>query len=334
MKKVFGYLGLIIALAVLLLVRQKQHLQVSKPLVESRMLMDTIITIRAYPINSYEAVNAGFGAFVDVEKNASFYQSESQLASLNRFRKVMPDETFLQIIEAAKKYHRLSEGYFDPSFAVLQLAYGFYGDAGKLPAASEIEKLLSDNCGFDRMLTFDDQGLAILATGSLVDFGGIAGGIAIEKAAAIMRAAGCSAFLIDDAGDIWFEGKKPDGSPWKIAVRDPRDNGVLAMIESHEPLAVSTSGDYERFVVIDGKKYGHIMCPKTGRPVEFYSSVTVIASNPVAADALSTAVFAMPPDFAQEWCKQNTVPALFLTADGKIMLTPGADKYFSRIKPQ
>jgi thiamine biosynthesis lipoprotein len=129
-------------------------------------------------------------------------------------------------------------------------------------------------------------------------------------------------------------GQKPDKTAWRIAVRDPRDNGSLAFIESRSPLAISTSGDYERFITVDGVRYGHIMNPRSGRPVDYYSSVTIIASEPVAADALSTAVFAMPPDIAFSWVEERNLPALFLTSTGTIHLSTAGRQFFSQVKTQ
>jgi thiamine biosynthesis lipoprotein len=237
------------------------------------------------------------------------------------------------LLELSVDYFKRSGGYFDPSFARLQQAYGFYSDAGRLPGEEEVTRLLHDNCGLDRVFRREDNDFT-LASGSLLDLGGIAGGYAIEKAAHVLRTANCTGFLIDDAGDIWFEGKKPDNSPWRIAVRDPRDNGTLALIESKNPLAISTSGDYERFIIVEGNRYGHIMNPYTGRPVDYYSSVTIIASEPVAADALSTAVFAMPPEIAFKWVEERNLAALFLTSTGTIHLSSAGRNYFSQVKLQ
>jgi len=299
---------------------------------ESRMLMDTIISIRAYPAASSPAVARAFEVFAAVEEMASFHRDSSELSALNRAMSLQPSASFTSLINQAFQYYSLSEGYFDPSFAAVQKAWGFYGGVGRLPPADELEQILAENTGLERILTRHADGSLALASGSLIDFGGLAGGHAIELAAEVLRKSGCTAFLIDDAGDIWFEGTKPDGSKWRVAVRDPRDNGVLAMIESATPLAVSTSGDYERFVTIDGQNYGHIMNPHTGRPVEYYSSVTVVTDSPVAADALSTALFAMPPEKASQFCRQHGIAALFLDKTGNITVTDAGRQFFQQVK--
>ena len=301
------------------------------PYSESRMLMDTIITIKAYPAESEQAVAAAFAAFEEIENLASFHRSETEVFKLNHTGRLPLNTPLVPLLDICRHYYHFSDGYFDPSFAILQKAYGFYSQEGRLPEDAEITYLLGHSCGFDRVLTVDADNI-FLASGSLIDLGGIAGGVAIEKAAKILKNAGCTGFLIDDDGDIWFEGTKPDASLWRIAVRDPRDNGALAIVESQQSLAISTSGDYERFVTVNGKRYGHIMNPLTGRPVDYYSSVTVVASSAIAADALSTSIFAMPAEKAFVWVEKNSVPALFLTSGGEVHVSLSGQQYFKEVK--
>ncbi len=320
-----------VVVAVVLLYRPQAPSQA--PLFESRLLMDTIITIRAYPPITIEQIDAAFAEFARVESKASFHLDSSELSALNRTGRLASTSSLTPLLQAAVDYFAQTDGYFDASFASLQKAYGFYSGEGRLPAEAELTGLLRDRCGLTKVLRQSAEGFE-LASGSLLDLGGIAGGYAIEKAARVLREAGCGGFLIDDAGDIWFEGSKPDGNPWRIAVRDPRDNGTLALVESRAPLAISTSGDYERYITVGGKRYGHIMNPHSGRPVDYYSSVTIVASEPVAADALSTAVFAMPPEMAFKWVEDRNLAALFLTSTGTIHLSSAGRSFFSQVKTQ
>ncbi len=298
---------------------------------ESRMLMDTIISIRAWPETSRAAVDRAFNEFVLVEKFASFHLPDSELSRLNTTGRLEVSASLSELLDYGNAYYEKTLRYFDPSFAILQKAWGFYSGAGRIPEDAELAALLASHCGLTKVLHREGDRW-LLASGSLLDLGGIAGGYAIGRAKNVLRQAGCTAFLIDDAGDIWFEGSKPDGSPWRIAVRDPRDNGALAYVESFSPLAVSTSGDYERFVTVDGKNYGHIMNPLSGRPVDYYSSVTVIASDAITADALSTALFAMPPEQAFVWADEQNTPALFLTASGVLHVSAAGKDAFSQVR--
>lgn len=303
-----------------------------KPVSEMRILMDTIITIKVYqePKIAKISIDKGFAAFSEVEQITSFHLKGSGLSELNLTGKVSPDPVLASIIFLTNDLHEKTLGYFDPTFARLQKAYGFYDEVGRLPGGTELKDLLTHTGWKANVKT--DSGEIYLASGSLIDLGGIAGGYAIELAAKEMRAQGCRAFLIDDAGDIWFEGKKPDNSPWRISVRDPRDNSSLAIFESFESVAISTSGNYERFVTVNGKNYGHIMDPLTGMPADYYQSVTVIASSPVEADVFSTAIYAMPPEMGLKWAEENSIPALCLTTDNQIRISRAGERWFRLLK--
>lgn len=301
------------------------------PYRESRLLMDTLITIQVYHHEPSKISQAGFRQFELVEKNASFHLSDSELSRLNAGELLPHNSSMSVILNFAVEYFKLTEGYFDPTFAIIQMAYGFYNNKPRLPSDNEIKYMLENLCGLQKVFFIDDKGFK-LASGSLIDLGGLAGGYAIEKAADAMREAGCNTFLIDDAGDIWFEGLKPDNKPWRIAVRDPRDNSNLAYIESFGSLAISTSGDYERFIEIKDKKYGHIMNPHTGRPVDYYSSLTIIASEPIIADVFSTAIFAMPPEKALDFVETRNIAALFLTKKGEVVISTAGKIYFTGLE--
>ncbi len=306
---------------------------------DTRFLMNTAYTIKVYGIKGYLGMQAAFKKIDEIEKQTSFYKESSGLYTLNKtgkyeynFNNKYKRDLLREIAIQSKFMCENTNGYFDPSFALLHEIYGFHTleKTGRLPNEKELADTLL-KCGYSKVLNINEQNLTI-ASGSMIDFGGIVGGFSIIYAREILKAAGCKAFLIDDAGDIWFQGEKPDKSPWKVSVRDPRDGGNLALIESKTPLAISTSGDYERYVVVDGKKYGHIMDPKTGKPAAYYDSVTVVTLDPIQSDVLSTALFAMPPEKAYKWAEDKNVAALFLEKSGKINVTPRGKLYFSKIK--
>ncbi|MBF0405758.1 MAG: FAD:protein FMN transferase [Candidatus Riflebacteria bacterium] len=294
-------------------------------------MMDTVVSIQAY----YEgeafmsAVDAAFERMREVETMFSFHKPESELSILNQKGCIFPSASFSELIEFASKTVSMSKGRFDPSFAVFHRAYGFYNGKPRLPSDSELADLMNFT-GWGKVLSFDNSDSSLkIASGALLDLGGIAGGFAVTVAADELRKRGCKVFFIDDGGDLYMEGIKPDGSPWKVGVSDPRNNGIMATIETVSPLAVSTSGDYERFVEVDGKKYHHIFDVETGKPTSWYTSVTVVASEPRDADVLSTWLFTLPPAEAEAVCREKSIPALFLTASGSLWQSSTAAKYFT-----
>jgi len=299
----------------------------------SKIMMDTIVSITVYGAEetAKPALQKGFKAMADVDKMASFHLRDSELGRLNSQGFIIPSASFALLLQDTTNAFDISEGYFDPTFAVLHKAYGFYDGNGRTPSDDEMKNLL-DEIGWNKKVRLTRENISI-ASGTLLDFGGIAGGFAVEEAAAAIKSVSSSAFFIDDGGDLWMEGRKPNGFPWKVAVKDPRGEGSLAVIETFDSIAVSTSGDYERFVMAEGKKICHIMNPKTGKPADYYRSVTVIAGNPLNADILSTTLFAMEPDKARQFADEKNIPAIFLPASGTTWMSKSGSKWFSNIVP-
>lgn len=295
------------------------------------IMMDTFVTVKTYGTKKVasRALNAAFKELKSVEGFSSFTISSSELYKLNRQKTLKPSASFTALLNLSNKAYKMTDGYFDPSFSLLQKAYGFYDGKGRLPTPKELANLLT-HVGFEKVLTQNDENVQ-LASSSLIDFGGIAGGFAIEKAINAIRLQGCKTFFIDDGGDIWIEGEKPDKQPWRIAVRDPRNQGQLALIETRDNVAISTSGDYERFVTVNGKKYGHIMNPKTGIPADHYRSVTVVASSPFLADIYSTTLFAMPPKLATKWANDRSIPVIIVTASNTVIVNDIGKIWYQKI---
>ncbi|HNV70417.1 MAG TPA: FAD:protein FMN transferase, partial [Candidatus Ozemobacteraceae bacterium] len=296
-------------------------------------MMDTLITIKAWGPEevSKVAVDRGFEVFRRLDRLASFHREDSELSQFNRHRTLAATASLSVLLDIAARSYQQTTGVFDPTFAVLHRAYGFYDQRGRIPSEQQLNEILAF-VGWDKMVSRRDDGWH-LASGALVDLGGVAGGYAVDQAAAIMRESGCTAFLIDDAGDLWMEGTKPGSEPWKIMVRDPRGEQALAFVESAVPVAISTSGDYERFVEVDGRRICHIFVPSTGKSADWYRSVTVVASSSLAADTLSTTLFAMPPGQAREWAEAHGVAALFLPATGSTWLSAAGTAWFTHVVP-
>lgn len=204
----------------------------------------------------------------------------------------------LDVLDKSIWAGKTSKGTFDITFASMNDVWKF-GDAAdpepKLPAKAEIEKRrkLVDY----RKIELDREGKkARIGKGQRIDVGGIAKGYAVDAAARVLRAAGVSDFLVQAGGDLFGSGKKPDGSPWVSGIRDPRGSATtfFATIEL-ENHAFSTAGDYARSFVKDGKRYHHIIDPRTGWPATACRSVTIWAGDAFTADAVDDAVFILGP---------------------------------------
>lgn len=232
--------------------------------------------------------------FDTVSRICSLYDPESELSRLNASAASAPfvcSPEMWELLLRSKQAYIDSDGYFDITVKPLMDLWGFYRQRGKnAPTDMEIAQTMSV-IGFDK-LQFDEKRRTILFTrpGMALDLGGIAKGYVADRAAAKIAAAGICTGVIDIGGNLRMLPELPPRKDfYRVAVRDPRDrNKVLPeplKVKANE--AVSTSGDYERFVTYNGKKYGHIISPKDGRP-SIVSAVTVIADTAMDADVFST----------------------------------------------
>jgi thiamine biosynthesis lipoprotein len=204
----------------------------------------------------------------------------------------------LDVLEKSIWAGKTSKGTFDITFASMSDLWKF-GDAAeanpKLPSAAEIEKRrkLIDY----RKIELDEAGhRARIAKGQRIDVGGIAKGYAVDGAAKVLKKAEVTDFLVQAGGDLFGSGKKPDGSPWVSGIRDPRGpaTSFFATIELTDH-AFSTAGDYARSFMLNGKRYHHIIDPRTGWPATACRSVTLWAGDAFTADAVDDAVFILGP---------------------------------------
>ena len=205
----------------------------------------------------------------------------------------------LAVIEKSVWMSQRSEGVFDITFEAMHGLWKFDQDLEeRIPARAAVEaaRRLIDY----RKIKIDHDARSVLLEkrGMRMSLGGIAKGYAVDAAAGVLRAEGLDAFLVQAGGDLYVRGKKPDGSRFRVGVRDPRgkdstDYFALLEVEDH---AFSTAGDYERGFVKEGRRYHHIIDPRTGFPATASRSVTVWAGDAFTADAIDDAVFILGPE--------------------------------------
>jgi len=257
-----------------------------------RFVMGTTATVQAWAPDSEmaaSAVDAAFAAFARVDSLMSTWRDDSALCSLNKSKPGQWTDVggeVCQVLQQAKAVAAASEGAFDPTILPLVRVWGFRGGQAALPDSAGLAIALG--AVNHRQLELDpESGRArLLEPGMAVDLGGIAKGYALDCAAAAMRQNGATGGVVDLGGNILAFGQGPSH---QVGIVDPtREDRLLATI----PLAdasVATSGQYERFMTIEGRRYGHILDPRTGRPVPAGVSVTVVADKAILADALATA---------------------------------------------
>jgi thiamine biosynthesis lipoprotein len=260
------------------------------PMTASDFMMDTVVTISLYGYDDESFYEAAFDEIRRLEQLLSRKQEGSDLSKLAEesgkgFVPVSPDTVFL--FKEGEKYSRLTGGLFDvtigPLVSLWDISGGgnFPSDEGRLEAMALIN--------YESALV--NEGEAMLEKpGMEADFGSIAKGYIADKVKALLARKGVTSCVINLGGDIVLIGAKPNGEKFKIGVRDPGRpaNDIMGIIETAD-MAVVSSGAYERFFIHEGKKYHHILDPKTGFPVENeLEQVTVISNVAMVGDAIST----------------------------------------------
>ena len=240
------------------------------------------------------------------------------------------DPRTVSLLAQAKEFSLATGGAFDPTLAPLSDLWQACGEQDRLPGADELAALLALT-GADRLqLTRPAAGgtaTVTLPAGMQLDLGGIAKGAAVSMLIEELEGAGVTGGLVSFGSSVAVFGAKPDGAPFRVALRDPHDaSGTVGELNLPAGSVLSVSGDYERYVTIGGQRYHHILDPETGMPAESgLSSVAVVCSDGALADALSTALFVMGKDAALRFYEAGTYEfeAILIAHDGTLTTTPG-----------
>ncbi len=233
--------------------------------------------------------------FAEVNTALSTWNPDSEISRLNRApadSAFIPSPLLRPCLITASRLNERSGGAFDPTAESLMRLWGFYRREGRLPSDEELATARAD-LGRWR---FAAGAVIKEKPGTRFDLGGIAKGLAVDLAAARLRKAGVVNGLIDLGGNLYCLGGAPGRKDWRVGIRNPRDKRELFATVNLSEMSVATSGSYERFVTIDGQRYGHIMNPATGRPATGMLSATVIAPAGILADGLSTTIYVLGPD--------------------------------------
>ncbi|MEW5771276.1 MAG: FAD:protein FMN transferase [Pseudomonadota bacterium] len=243
----------------------------------------------------------------------------------------------IPILQDAQRLSALSEGLFNPAIGNLVRLWGFHSDTfePRLPDPAAVARLVDARPG---MADLQFDGLTLIGHNPAVriDLGGYAKGYALDLAAAYLRSQGVKNALVNIGGNVMALGDK-GGRPWKVGIQHPRRAGALAVLELHDGEAIGTSGDYQRFFEYQGKRYCHLIDPRTGWPADQAQAVTVIAHGPHAgtlSDVASKPLFvAGPADWRRLAAKMGVAEVLFVAADGQVSVTRALNRRLAWEKP-
>lgn len=313
--------------------------------------MDTYMTLSAYGEEAEEALEEAAEEITRLDALLAAEREDSEIGVLNKNGDGPVSEDTAYLIERAKTLHDETEGAFEITIYPVKKLWGFTSEEYRVPDPAALEKTLQlVDSGFIH-LTDDQKKVMFDKAGVQIDLGGIAKGYASSRAAEIFEEHSVKG-LINLGGNVQAVGGKPDGSDWRVAVRRPestQDGAIPWLDESSEEAkaveaedfigivaaqdkAVITSGGYERYFEQDGKIYHHILDASTGYPSESdLISATVVSGDGTLADGLSTSVFVMGRERAQEYWEEHSdaFDMILMDQQGKLYATEGLKDSFT-----
>lgn len=242
-------------------------------------------------------IDAAIAEIQRIERLLTTFNEDSQTNLINRHAGIRPvkvDREIYQLIERSLRISRLTDGYFDISYGSIDKAlWNFDRSMPCLPDAETIERNLS-LVNYNNIVLEDEASTVFLTKqGMRIGFGGIGKGYAAEMGKRILQQRGVDSGVVNASGDLTVWGNQANGKPWTIGIANPEQAGFPFSYMNITDTAIATSGNYEKFVLIDGKKYSHTINPKTGMPISGIKSVTIICPNAEIADALATPISIM-----------------------------------------
>jgi thiamine biosynthesis lipoprotein len=297
----------------------------------SHRTMGSEVRVTAWTADEARATAAFTEVFAEFDRLdglMSVWKEGSDIQRLNAAAGLHPVPVSREVREVLHVAHQISEwtgGKFDVTFGALSGLWKFDHDQDNvIPDRAEVLKRLP-LIDYKALEIDDDAGTAFLERrGMRAHLGGIGKGFAVDRAVAILHRRGLNDFMIQSGGDMYVAGRRGD-RPWRVGIRDPRGpaDKSFAALDLTEG-TFSTSGDYERFFLKDGRRYHHILDPDVGEPASTCRSVTIIAENATLADALSTGVFVVGPDAGMALIERLPhVEGVIVSAANEVLISSG-----------
>jgi FAD:protein FMN transferase len=244
-----------------------------------------------------ERIDMAINEIRRIEKLLTTFKDDSETNLINRnagIKPVLVSEEVFRLIERSKRISEITQGAFDISYGSIdKRLWNFDKTMTSLPDPKLAKKMVRLINYRNIILDYEQQTVFLKEKGMRIGFGGIGKGYAAEMAKLVMQNAGVTSGIVNASGDLAAWGYQPDGKPWTVGIAHPDVAHLPFSYMNITNMAVATSGNYEKFVMIDGKKYSHTINPRTGLPVRGIKSVTIISPNAELCDALATPVTIM-----------------------------------------
>ena len=261
--------------------------------VRAGFAMNTIINMRVYASND-DVLDDAYKLLAELDNMLSMYNPNSEISRINSLagnEKFSASPEVIEVVEAGKKLYDFTHGIFNPLIGSVTQLWKINRADGKIPTPESLDIAIKLSDINNLEIDDDNHNIFLKREGCILDLGGIAKGYASEKIADMLKAKGVKSGIIDLGGNVYTIGKNPDGQNWRIGVRNPLEpTGSPALVLNVNDCAVITSGNYERYKIVDGKKYSHFFDTKTGESImSDLLSVTLVTPDGSLADGLATA---------------------------------------------
>jgi len=281
-----------------------------------------ITVVAKTQLEADKQIAIAIGEISRIEALISSWKTTSETSNINKNAGVNPvkvSEELFSLIQRALKISNLTDGAFDISYASMDKLWKYDGSMTQMPSKEAIKKSVA-KVGYQDIIVDPKNSTVFLKNkGMKIGFGAIGKGYAADKAKKLLISNGVSGGIINASGDINSWGSKPSGSSWQVAITNPLNkNKAFAMLPIKD--AVVTSGNYEKYVTFNSRRYSHIIDPRTGYPSQGIISVTVFAPKAELADALATSVFVMGVETGIDRINQlKAVECIIITDTGNII---------------
>ena len=257
-----------------------------------------------------------------IEALISSWDENSQTGNINRSAGIEPVQVDVELFNLIKRsiaISKLTDGAFNITYASMDKVWKFDGSVTQLPDSNTVKESVR-KVGYQNIqLSEDNRSVFLPEKGMKIGFGAIGKGYAADHTMNLLKSLGVTSGIINASGDLRTWGQQPNGEPWQIGVKNPLNKNKVFVLLPLVNQALVTSGNYEKFITIDGKRYAHIIDPRTGYPTSGLTSVTIIASSAELADALATSVFVMGKDVGLDFVNQlKDVECVLVQDDGMV----------------
>ncbi|NEU69627.1 FAD:protein FMN transferase [Spirosoma agri] len=285
-----------------------------------------ITIVAADSLTAEQAIDTVIAEVTRIENLISDWKADTQISQVNQNAGIAPvrvDPEVFALTERALHFSIITNGAFDISFAAMDRIWKFDGSMTEMPSPQAIKKSV-EKVGYKHIVLDRVHSTIFLSRkGMKIGFGALGEGYAADRCRTMMLARGIKAGIVNGSGDMSTWGRQTNGRDWTIGITNPlHKDTVFAVVPLRQP-AVVTSGSYEKFVVFNGKRYAHIINPRTGYPATGVSSVTVFGPSAETANGFSTSLMVLGKDAGLKLIrKYPQYSYIMITDDGQIRSSP------------